>query len=801
MNTINNIKLSLRLMAAFGVLMLLTAVLGAAGLFALGNLNADAESLAEDKMVGLEKAVRLEHIASRHRLQTFKLIVPSAATAKDKARQIQASLEAQFDETWTVYAATAVEPGEEEARATVLEAWSAFKAQAKEVDEIVQAEFLEEATDMAIGDGDVAYEKVTSALDALAAINVRAAATAVEAAQSTYAAARNTMISVLVVSLLLSILFGYMVGRSVVDGVNTALKTVNDIANGKLDGRIDATRRDEIGELNQGLAKMQANLQRFAAAETEMAAQHEAGEIDHEIDAAAFAGAYGQMAEAVNNIARGLNRDMQAGIEIMKAYASGDLRRDMARLPGKKALLTETLDTVKANLASINEDIKRLASAAAAGDFSVRGDEARYQFAFREMVEGLNQLMQQADAGLGEVGRLLGALSQGDLTVRVENRFKGAFFTLVDNANTTVERLTGIARKIMESSEAINVAAGEIASGNADLSTRTEQQAANLEETASSMEELTSTVKQNAENSRQARQLAVGAAEVASRGGEVVGRVVTTMDAISASSKRIEDIISVIDGIAFQTNILALNAAVEAARAGEQGRGFAVVASEVRSLAQRSADAAKEIKQLIAESVITVTEGSTLVHNAGKTMDEIMSSVRRVTDIMSEIAAASDEQSSGIEQVNQTIVQMDETTQQNAALVEQASAAARSMEEQAGQLAQAVSVFRLSATATPSKPAATKKETIEGPGLLASRGGGAGKPALATKPLPRPAAPAKAEPAAAPPKLGAARPAPAVKTAAPATKPTPAPAPAGSRPAATPGKPASKADEHHWEEF
>ncbi|KFA20528.1 chemotaxis protein, partial [Xanthomonas vasicola pv. musacearum NCPPB 4392] len=263
-------------------------------------------------------------------------------------------------------------------------------------------------------------------------------------------------------------------------------------------------------------------------------------------------------------------------------------------------------------------------------------------------------------------------------------------------ANATATQLAEIVSGIKVSATSIRGAASEIAAGNQDLSQRTEQQAANLEETAASMEELTSTVKQNAESARQANQLAIGAAGVASQGGEIVSKVVGTMSGIEASSKKIADIISVIDGIAFQTNILALNAAVEAARAGEQGRGFAVVASEVRTLAQRSSGAAKEIKDLIDDSVQRVAEGSVLVHSAGTTMGEIVASVQRVTDIMGEISAASQEQSAGIEQVNQTVTNMDETTQQNAALVEEATAAARAMEEQAQQLTEAVALFRLS---------------------------------------------------------------------------------------------------------
>ena len=311
-----------------------------------------------------------------------------------------------------------------------------------------------------------------------------------------------------------------------------------------------------------------------------------------------------------------------------------------------------------------------------------------------KVVKYATDITEQKQA-VNEVQRVLSALSQGDLTEQMSGSYTGDFLRMKDDANATVEQLTAIITQIKTATDTINTAAKEISSGNSDLSARTEQQAASLEETASSMEELTSTVKQNAENAKQANQLAMGASEVARKGGQVVSEVVTTMSAINESSKKIVDIISVIDGIAFQTNILALNAAVEAARAGEQGRGFAVVAAEVRSLAQRSAGAAKEIKTLIGDSVEKVGNGAKLVDQAGKTMEEIVTSVKRVTDIMAEISAASQEQSQGIEQVNQTITQMDEVTQQNAALVEEASAAARSLEEQAGGLSQSVGTFKL----------------------------------------------------------------------------------------------------------
>jgi len=307
------------------------------------------------------------------------------------------------------------------------------------------------------------------------------------------------------------------------------------------------------------------------------------------------------------------------------------------------------------------------------------------------------------------VAEVVQRVADGDLTVQVDTKANDTS-SMLYGIKDMVAKLTTTVTDVRGSTDSITVASQQIAQGNADLSQRTEEQASSLEETASSMEELTSTVRQNTENAKQANQLATNASDIAVKGGKVVGEVVDTMASISTSSKKIVDIISVIEGIAFQTNILALNAAVEAARAGEQGRGFAVVAGEVRNLAQRSAAAAKEIKTLIDDSVSKVDAGSKQVDQAGATMTEIVQAVKRVTDIMSEIAAASNEQSAGIEQVNQAIIQMDEVTQQNAALVEEAAAAAEAMQEQADALMQAVSTFKLEAgrmtTRAVSKPVA-----------------------------------------------------------------------------------------------
>jgi len=365
-------------------------------------------------------------------------------------------------------------------------------------------------------------------------------------------------------------------------------------------------------------------------------------------------------------------------------------------------------------------------------------------------------------APLLRAGKITETIASGDLTQTVEEKSHDEAGQLVHSLNTMQTKLAVTVNEIKQSAAIIAVASQEIATGNADLSNRTESQASSLEETASSMEQLTSTVKQNAENAHQANQLVMSASDYAVKGGKVVGDVVQTMGSIKESSSKIVDIIGVIDGIAFQTNILALNAAVEAARAGEQGRGFAVVASEVRSLAQRSASAAKEIKTLIGDSVSKVDAGGKLVDEAGVTMSEIVTSVKHVADIMGEITAASKEQSAGIAEVNNAISQIDEITQQNAALVEQAAAAAESLQEQADLLARAVGVFKIDNAAFASQAVSTPSmlKTVNPPLELAAEAAA-------------PAAPAMKKPAAA-----------RQKALAP-----------------TPKRPAVSQDEGSWEEF
>jgi len=583
------------------------------------------------------------------------------------------------------------------------QAFSALHAQLQKDYHAALEAFAEAGYDPSAGDSLVRGKDrpVAAALDALGTHASEVAEAAVTARSQQ---ARRTLVVCAVLTIAAAMLLlaglGWWLRRAVVQPVLAVEAAARAVAAGDLDHVVQVRSRDEIGRLAQAMQAVQGTLRDVLAAQAAMAQAHDAGTISHRMQASAFPGAYGRMVADTNALVDAHIQVKMRAITIMGRYAVGDLSQDMERLPGEKAVITEALDAVKRNLGAINGEIRRLAGAAAAGDFSQRGDSARFEHDFRAMVDGLNQLMQGTEQNLGEVSTMLRAIADGRLGARMHGDFQGVFARIAGDANTTAAQLATIVTDIKHTSGSIHSAAAEIAAGNNDLSRRTEQQAANLEETAASMEELTSTVRQNAEHARQANQLAIGAHGVASQGGEVVGQVVATMGAIETSSRQIAAIISVIDGIAFQTNILALNAAVEAARAGEQGRGFAVVASEVRTLAQRSAAAAKEIKTLIEASVEQVGHGAQRVRQAGDTMAEIVASVQRVTDIMAEISAASQEQSAGIEQVSQTVIQMDGTTQQNAALVEEASAAARSLEQQADRLIEAVDVFDLSSAVT-----------------------------------------------------------------------------------------------------
>ena len=345
--------------------------------------------------------------------------------------------------------------------------------------------------------------------------------------------------------------------------------------------------------------------------------------------------------------------------------------------------------------AELDRSVGMVVQAAVAGDLSKRIDTDSLQGVMRKLGDGINSLVGSVGTAIDEVGRVLAAMAGGDLTRRVEGRYDGVFEQLKDNVNTTNEKLAGTVTGIAEAASAVNEASSEISTGSQDLASRTESQAASIEETAASMHEITTTVRQNADNAQAANQLAVVARDTAEKGGSVVADAVTAVTQIEDSARKISDIVGLIDEIAFQTNLPALNASVEAARAGEAGKGFAVVAQEVRALAQRSANASKDIKALITESNAQVKTGASLVQQTGSSLTEIVNAVKKVADIVAEIAAASREQATGLDQINTAVGSMDEMTQRNGALVEETSASAQALAGQARELTRLVGFFRV----------------------------------------------------------------------------------------------------------
>ena len=581
------------------------------------------------------------------------------------------------------------------------------------------------------------YAEATAAADAYTKFITEEGKGDYEEGLRDFALERNLILGIGLLALIFMTAFGYLVTRSVTQPLRRSVDVANAIAEGRLDNDIAEDGRNEMSTLLAALKAMQSRL--LASIETERRQAAENLRIRIALDNVSTGVMIANSERTIIYANHAVKRILKgAEPAIRKQLPNFDADRMIGvnidsfhKNPSHQAkLLSSFTSTYVANLeisdrhlrvsASpvINESNERLGSVAewmdrtdevriereVAGmvDGALRGDfetrlplEGKEGF-FKQLSEGLNQLSEVTQSGLTDVAQILQRVAGGDLTQKIDADYQGIFGQLKDDTNTTIERLREVVGRIKDATEAISIASQEIAAGNADLSSRTEEQASSLEETSSAMEELNATVRQNAENARQANDLAKTSNAGVVRGGEVVKQVVVTMGDIQASSKKISDIIGVIDSIAFQTNILALNAAVEAARAGEQGRGFAVVASEVRNLAQRSATAAKEIKTLIAESVDKVESGAKLVQEAGTTMDEVVASFQQVAALVTEIASASKEQSSGIEQTTQAVGQMDEVTQQNAALIEQAAAAAESLEEQAGHLADSVSVFKVS---------------------------------------------------------------------------------------------------------
>jgi methyl-accepting chemotaxis protein len=689
----NNLSIRARLILIISTLSILAVTLSGVGLFGIYSSNSQLQAIYNARLIPSQQ---LSEIRSNNFISRIKInaALVFEGDSQSLISDIQKSNE-KSNEIWVTYLATKLTSNEK----ILADKFDADR-------QTYQNKVLTPAIELIKNGNHAELEKLIAEnlrplfktidedINNLLAFQVTTSKTDYETAQSRYHTILMSSLVMLFLGLTGSIYVGLAVIRNLTNSLNNAQNVATAIAKGNLDSHIEIEGNDEITVLLKAMQAMQNIISAFVSAQNLMSSKHNDGWIYEKIDSSKFNGVYADMAAKVNEMVAGHVAVKMRVVEILNQYGKGDFSIDMQALPNEKAKVSTAVNTLKTKLLAINNEVETIAKLSALGDLSKRADAANFDFMFKSMLNHLNSLVETCDGAFGDVQRVSNALAEGDLTQTITKDYPGVFGRVKDGMNATTENLKTVMTEIKETTEIISSVAKEISSGNNDLSHRTEEQAASLEETAASMHELTSTVQHNTENAKQANELATGAAQTANKGVIVVQDVVSTMDNINESSLRIVDIISVIDDIAFQTNILALNAAVEAARAGEQGKGFAVVATEVRNLAQRAANAAGEIKRLINDSVERVSGGSRQVAEAGKTMQDIVDSIGKVTSIISEIASASEQQNSGIAQVGHAIGSMDEVTQQNAALVEEVAATAESLESQTSHLVKEMSHFK-----------------------------------------------------------------------------------------------------------
>ncbi|MFI3186353.1 MAG: methyl-accepting chemotaxis protein [Methylococcaceae bacterium] len=747
-NPYKNSTIKARFLSVIGMLSIALLIVGGIGLYGITKANEDLRSVYEQRTIPMSQISLIQKLLLTNRIRiTANLSASSTEETQKNTREVEQNI-AEITNIWSAYIATSLSVEEKKLAEQFAEDRKKFVTEGlKPAVEAFKNNDSVLANKIVVEKVRPLYEPVAVGIQALMQAQMDAAKQAFETAQVRSVEIRNLTIGMIIIGVIVSLWFGLILINSILRALSSSIAS---IGNGDYTTLVEISCHDELGTVLSAIKAMQIKLG-FEAQESKIIA-----DVNLRLKIGLDNVSTGVMiADNTRNIIY-VNKSV---VDILNK-AEADIRKQLPNFtvanlvgtnidvfhanPAHQAQLLSTFNSnyiaqmilggrsmvINANPVvnelgqrlgtvaewqdrthevAVEQEVAAIVHGAVMGDFTRRIEMQGKQGFVKQLGEGLNELLETTENGINDVVRVLEALSRSDLTQMITNDYAGSFGQLKDDANITVEKLKEIINQIKEATDNINTGAKEIASGNNDLSHRTEEQAASLEETAASMEELTSTVQHNAANAKQANQLAVDASGIAGKGVDVVGQVVLTMDDINASSRKIGDIISVIDDIAFQTNILALNAAVEAARAGEQGRGFAVVAVEVRNLAQRAATAAGEIKHLIDDSVVKVSDGSKLVAQAGQTMTEIVNSIRGVTVMMSEISAASTEQTAGIQQVNQAIGQMDDVTQQNAALVEQAAAAAESLEEQAQSLSATVSQFKVDGYSHTARSRVTQK--------------------------------------------------------------------------------------------
>jgi len=704
---INNLRVPIKLLFAFGGVLLLATVLGTVSIVDLGRLAGNSKIITSDWMPAIERSMAMNTNAADLRILQMRAVVASSPEDKERYNKEIQSVAADMANARVGYEKLINSEQERTLWTDYQSKWQLYVDLSAQVTDLTKQSKQSEAEKLLGDSGERLYAAARAVMDSIIALNVKGADDATLESAQIFSTGRVLTVGMLILAVLFGSAVAVLISRSIGAPLVSVIGVFKSIAAGKLDTALDTSRKDEIGTVLTSLDDMQGQLRGLVA---ENRGQLEAigtvqAMIEFQLDGTIvsandnFLKTMGYTLEELRGQHHGLltTPEQRNSPEYSNFWAK--LRRgeyDKGRYlrlgkNGRQVWLDASYCPI------LNADGKPFKVVKYATDVTAHVQQAK--------------LMEHT---VGQMQQVIGKATEGDLTVRMSTQDQsGSLRAMADSINLLLANMAEIVDNVKLAAIDVHRGADEISQGNASLSQRTEQQSSSLEETAASMEEMTSTVKQNADNAGQANQLAMAARDQAEKGGAITAKAMRAMTDIDDASRKIADIIGVIDEIAFQTNLLALNAAVEAARAGEQGRGFAVVASEVRSLAGRSATAAKEIKSLIQDSVQKVADGSALVTQSGQTLEQMVSSVKKVSDIVAEIAAASREQSAGIEQVNKAVMEMDQMTQQNAALVEEATAASQSMAERARGLNEMMTRYRSDAIS--SQSVATEEPKSEVP--------------------------------------------------------------------------------------
>jgi methyl-accepting chemotaxis protein len=691
---LNNLTVKTRLFFLIGLMSSIILALSGLNLYALHQTNEGLRTVYVDRTVPLADLAEIKAKQIDNRLKIANAINPQDDIG-ETLKKIT-TIRGEISKTWEGYIQTYLTPEEKILADKFVAARTSYVNDAlNPIIELLKAGNREAAQQLVVTKLRPLFMPLDAGIDALIQLQKDVAKQEYESAQSRYQFSLIASIVMTVIGLALSVFFGMIIVRRLMGELggepSYAANVVKEIAKGNLSLKVEIQPHDN-SSLLYSINQMRGNLFDIIADTAKVMNRVSSGELSTQMTAT-MEGDFVQLKESINETIGKLRITMFALNDVANSIYNADFSKVIvSNVDGKFKETIEKGIQSQASLRTMLEDIVQVMEFVVVGDLSHRVT-AEGRGEMLALKDNINETL-TALGCFNEIDRVISALAHGDLTQTITTQYPGVFGKVTENINNTNTNLKTLMASIKESSEAIASAADEIAAGNNDLSHRTEEQASSLQETAASMEQLSATVQQNTVNAKHANELALGASSTAKKGVSVVDEVVVTMANINESSHQIVDIIMVIDDIAFQTNILALNAAVEAARAGEQGKGFAVVAVEVRNLAQRAASAAGEIKRLISDSVDRISSGGKQVEQAGKTMEDIVNSIQKVTAVMSDIASASIEQNAGIDQVHQAVTQMDAVTQQNAALVEQAAAAAESLEDQTRSLAREIAHFK-----------------------------------------------------------------------------------------------------------